>query len=138
LFGDVKDGLMILSHAGLVIESWWRCIPNDDPNVSVDAVVVMPNHIHGVLRLGAMAESPDALDLPTLSEVIQRFKGRTTNDYILGANTEGWPRFDGTLWQEGYYDHIIRSDRDLECVREYIEANPGMWMDDEYYIGVDD
>jgi hypothetical protein len=32
------------------------------------------------------------------------------------------------IWQRNYYEHIIRSDRDLKNKTEYIEANPMLWV----------
>lgn len=49
LFGDVVGGEMRLNGAGRVAEQCWRDIPIHFPHVTVDAFVVMPNHIHGVL-----------------------------------------------------------------------------------------
>ncbi len=131
LFGEVRDGVMVLSDAGLVIESWWHFIPFHFPDVTIDAAVVMPNHIHGILMVGTAVEAPEGRNLPPLSRVIQRFKGWSTSDYKIGVHIDDWPSFDGKLWQEGYYEHIIRSDRDLDRNRRYIESNPAQWDRDE-------
>ena len=56
LFGEVVDGVMVLNIAGLMIESWWGQIEVKFPTVSVDAYVVMPNHFHGIVMLGARVE----------------------------------------------------------------------------------
>ncbi len=37
------------------------------------------------------------------------------------------------IWQRNYYEHIIRDDRDLERIREYIAANPARWQEDSYH-----
>jgi REP element-mobilizing transposase RayT len=100
--------------------------------VEVDAVVVMPNHLHGILMFGTMADDPDTLTVPPLKRVMQWFKGTSTNDYMLGVRTDGWPQFDSRLWQKGYYEHIIRSDGELDRIRQYIEANPAQWAHDEH------
>jgi putative transposase len=133
LFGMVNDGVMLPSTAGLVIESWWHSIPLEYPDALLDAMVVMPNHIHGIISLGTNPERASHGG-PTLSEVIGWFKSRSTHDYILGVRTDGWPRFRGKLWQETFYDHIVRSDRALDRIRAYVEANPSQWERDENYI----
>ena len=66
-----------------------------------------------------------------LSQIMHWFKTRTTNDYILGVRTEGWPRYPGKLWQTGFYDHIVRDEPTLERIRSYIAANPSRWPWDE-------
>jgi hypothetical protein len=45
---------------------------------------------------------------------------------------QGWPPYDGRLWQRGFYDRIVRNDYDLEKFRRYIEANPARWFEDPY------
>jgi putative transposase len=122
---------LVLSHAGVVIDSWWHTIPNRFPSVMLDAVVVMPNHVHAAIHLGT---DPGSSERPRLGDVMHWFKTRTTYDYILGVKSEGWPRFPGRLWQKKYYDHIISSDRELDRVRAYIEGTPDKWTDDEYHV----
>jgi hypothetical protein len=36
----------------------------------------------------------------------------------------------GRLWQVGYHEHIVRTERDLEAIREYIRSNPIVWEGD--------
>ena len=69
----------------------------------------------------------------SLSEIMGWFKSRSMHDYILGVETGGWPRFRGKRWQTGYYEHIVRTERALERIRTYIEANPDEWERDENY-----
>ncbi len=49
LFGNVVDGVMQLNDAGLVAEKCWLEIPMHFPRVVLDAVIIMPNHVHGIL-----------------------------------------------------------------------------------------
>lgn len=37
------------------------------------------------------------------------------------------------IWQRNYYDHIIRTEKEYEQIKDYIEANPATWMDDGLY-----
>lgn len=130
-FGGVEDHQIVQSPAGLVIESWWSSIPLRFPSVMLDAYVVMPNHLHGLLMIGADPDIGEAKPLPKLSDVVRWFKSMSTRDYILGVRLQGWPRFPGRLWQERYMDHIVRSDASLERIRSYIVNNPSRWQDDE-------
>jgi len=34
-------------------------------------------------------------------------------------------------WQRNYYEHVIRDDRSLERIRDYIVNNPARWAEDE-------
>jgi hypothetical protein len=58
------------------------------------------------------------------------FKMMTTNEYIRGVKTLGWPAFPGRFWQRNYYEHIVRSEEELKRIREYIVTNPAKWAYD--------
>ncbi len=60
LFGAVVDGEMQLNDAGRVVEQCWRDISAHFPHVALDAFVVMPNHVHGVLWIVDTITEPDA------------------------------------------------------------------------------
>ena len=62
--------------------------------------------------------------LPT---IVQWFKTMTTNEYIRMVKHAGWTPFRGRLWQRNYYEHIIRNERALERIRDYILTNPLHW-----------
>jgi putative transposase len=50
-FGDVKNGEMILNDIGVITQNIWQKIPEYFPYARLDAYVVMPNHIHGILTI---------------------------------------------------------------------------------------
>lgn len=133
LFGSIRDGLMELNDRGAKIQEVWFDIPGEFPRVLLDAFVVMPNHFHAIVFLDA----GDIDQNPELGTVVQRFKSITTSRYSNGVHERAWPAYDGRLWQRNYYEHIIRDDRDLDRCRAYIEANPGMWYEDQDYPGED-
>jgi len=64
---------------------------------------------------------------PTLGDVVGWFKTMTTNEYIRGVKTLGWPPFNRRVWQRNYYEHIIRSGLELDAIRAYIATNPLRW-----------
>ena len=49
LFGDIADGRMLVNDGGRVAEQCWQAIPDHFPHVELDAFIVMPNHVHGIL-----------------------------------------------------------------------------------------
>jgi len=61
---------------------------------------------------------------------MQWFKTMTTNEYIRRVNERGWTPFAGRLWQRGYYERVIRDERELERVRRYVVDNPAKWATD--------
>lgn len=123
LFGRVDDGVMILNAAGACVQDTWCSLPQRVPTLLLDAFVVMPNHLHGILTLH---NGSRAHPVVTLGDVIKAFKSTSTTAYIQGVRQLGWPPFAGKLWQYNYYEHIIRH---LETKRAYIEGNPGRWQD---------
>jgi putative transposase len=138
LFGEVVDGEMQPSPAGEMVEQTWDEMPSAYPGVDIDAFVAMPNHVHGIVFL-----VPQHTDLypmsPTgiprrlsLSDVVERFNSLTTKRYGEGVMEQGWPPYDGRLWQRGYYDRIVRNEYDLNKFRRYIGANPARWFEDPY------
>jgi len=69
---------------------------------------------------------------PTLlGDVVGTFKSITTHQYTNGVRQHNWPPFNGRLWQRNYYEHIIRSEEEMDRIREYIMENPAKWVDDE-------
>jgi putative transposase len=51
LLGEITDGQMVLHPAEEMVQRVWNEIPAHYPGVDVDAFVVMPNHIHGIIVL---------------------------------------------------------------------------------------
>jgi REP element-mobilizing transposase RayT len=55
----------------------------------------------------------------------------STNGYIRGIKQNGWQPFPGRLWQRNYYEHIIRTEEEMNRFQEYIQNNPMQWEMDE-------
>ncbi len=122
-----------------IIEQCWAEIPQHFPNVSLDEYVIMPNHLHGILMLhdacrGVQLNAPtqDSSNKPfskssprrnTISLIIRTFKAAVTTQ----CRRIGCEEF---AWQRNYYEHIIRKEKELESIRQYINENPisGNWM----------
>ena len=59
----------------------------------------------------------------------------TTKKYMDGVRQCDWTPFNGKLWQRNYYDHVIRSEKELAYIREYIVSNPSnRETDGEYRV----
>ena len=143
LFGAVVEGEMQLNDAGRIAEQCWRNIPVHFPHVQLDAFVIMPNHVHGVLwivahdgaRVGATHASPlrNAPIPPrgpvpqSIGAIIGQFKSAVTRQINALRNAPGAP-----VWQRNYYEHIIRNEQALNAIRRYIVENPLRWPLDRY------
>jgi putative transposase len=151
LFGEVVCGKMQSNDAGRMVQTVWKEIPVYYAGVAIDAFVVMPNHIHGIIVLvGAAPCGRPRLEVPALGQargpastiaislpdVVHRFKTMTTKHYADGVKQRGWPPFPGQLWQRNYYEHIIRDEQSLNRIRQYIADNPAQWaLDRENPLG---
>jgi len=137
IFGAVAEGKVQLTQRGIVVEQCWKDVPNHHPFVELDEMVVMPNHFHATIffvgnDVAATPASPIRSPAHgplsrSLSAVIGSFKSavtRTVNQMRPGTG-QG-------LWQPNFYEHIIRTDRGLNLIRDYITNNPGQWAQDEH------
>lgn len=79
----------------------------------------------------APTESDSELKSPsqTVGSIIRGFKAAVTSKINTLRNTPG-----GKVWQRNYYEHIIRNERDLYNIKNYIEMNPIKWEYDKYYL----
>jgi REP element-mobilizing transposase RayT len=80
--------------------------------------------------------APEQDDTPMrtiLGNMVGAFKSITTHEYITGVKESGWTAFPGKLWHRNYYEHIIRNERSLNAIREYISNNPANWTADQLY-----
>ncbi len=134
MLGEIAGEIIRLNEYGNIVEECWRNIPNHFENVTLDAFVVMPNHIHGIIVLnesvGAIHESPLHMTqrqrrIMTIPKIIGRFKMLTAKEINLMKNTPGYP-----VWQRNYYDRITRNDTELNNIRDYIVHNPLKWLSD--------
>jgi putative transposase len=145
LFGEISQEKMILNSAGAMIEKWWRKLPEKYPGIQLDEYVVMPNHLHGIIVIVGAAPrgrpNPGTHSVtesgqphrvaPTLGVIIGWFKTMSTNEYIRNVKQDGWPAFEKRVWQRNYYEHIIRKEKELHSIQNYIAENPMRWEEDE-------
>ncbi len=134
-FGRIANGVMHLSPIGKIADQYWREIPNHTAgHVSLDAFVVMPNHVHGIIVIhtppptttNIKKQHPMSLISPkagSLAAIIRSYKAAVTR----WCHRNGFTTFS---WQRNYYDHIIRREHDLFRIRQYILDNPRRWKMD--------
>lgn len=128
IFSIVRDGRVVLTDIGEIIERSWNYITTSSSFASLDEYIIMPNHLHGIILIDNPNES-DTADVKfvmrkrTLSVVVRTFKAAAT------ANArKTYPTIN--LWQPLFYDRIIRNEQELQRIRKYIIDNPLQWEED--------
>ena len=154
LFARVSSGEVQCNEIGEAILEEWERMGRLRPEVRLDAFVVMPNHVHGIVLIerptvGARLASPLRRDDDILREAqrelaVSKHKSSQTplsgvRSGSLGAIVGGFKSAvtksvneargtpNNPIWQRNYHDRIIRNDRELNAVREYIAHNPANW-----------
>jgi REP element-mobilizing transposase RayT len=130
-FGRIVKGRMSMNDHGTVVESCWKEIPKHYQNIGLDEFTVMPDHFHGIVMIleksivGATHASPQQGKRNRLGDVVGSFKSAATKRMNETSGTPGV-----SVWQRGYYDHIIRDEQSLDRIRDYIIDNPRRWSAD--------
>lgn len=131
LLGEITNGKSVLNEAGYIVYREINTIKNRHFGIHVDIFIVMPNHVHAIIVIEpGRTRRSDPTDF-SLADVIRNIKTFTTTEYIHGVHTKKWPPFHKRLWQRGYYEQIIRNDKSLSNIRQYIIDNPLKWATDK-------
>ena len=110
-----------LTNLGMITRRSIVEIPKHYHMISVEHFVIMPNHIHLLLQINTDANGRSMI-APTISTVVRLMKGAVSKQAGF------------SVWQKGFYDHVIRSEQDYLDIWNYIEGNPGKWTEDKLYI----
>jgi putative transposase len=141
LFGEIDNGRVVLNAFGEIVRQEWQRSAEIRRELGLDAFVVMPNHLHGIVHImdissvvGAHGHAPlpDPFRRPprSIGSFVARFKGAAIRRINAKRDAEGTP-----VWQRNCYEHIVRDEADLERIRQYIADNPHHWTADEYHPG---
>ncbi|MFN4006656.1 MAG: transposase [Chitinophagaceae bacterium] len=149
-FGYIENGQMILNEYGQIAYNEWMKTPEIRPNVELGAFIIMPNHMHGIIRLlgrgelhspnetgiydmpeppdnGGVCKTPLQSPSQTVGAIVRGYKSSVTKRLgLLG--------FNGKLWQRNYYEHIIRNELSYQNISNYIINNPAKWQEDKFFI----
>lgn len=154
-FGKINNKEMCLSKIGKIAKiEWYKTLEiRPDMNLQLNAFVVMPNHVHGIIVIGKNEYNDGALDRdamhrvstiplqPTnspqytnkfapqsknLASIIRGYKSSITKQARI-LNIE----FD---WQPRFHDHIIRNQKSYDNIRNYIINNPKNWKEDKFFL----
>jgi REP-associated tyrosine transposase len=150
IFGTISGHTVALNVVGKVVESCWLQIPSHFARVELGPHVIMPNHLHGIIRLlppeadgGLVAKHPrraqHAVPLRpeparsfaemaanSIPAIVRSFKSAATAAIRTSLGRPGL-----SVWQRGYHEHVIRDEDDFRNTCEYIRMNPARWEFDQ-------
>jgi len=126
VLSKIKNDEVHLNRIGIIVEQQWQWLSNQYTYIELDEYVIMPNHFHGIIILEFEPYLSKNVQIKSISGLIGAFKARSSKF----AHEEGFYNF---RWQRSFYDRIIRNERELKNIREYILNNPLQWeLDIEY------
>ncbi|HEY3266627.1 MAG TPA: transposase [Armatimonadota bacterium] len=137
LLAQAGSGVITLSELGDIAAAAWLDLPRHFPNVELDAFVIMPNHVHGIVCFESAVPDPDGTEARrfgdvvagSLSAVVGAFKSASARCINGARGTEG-----AAVWQRGFHERVIRPDRMLEAIRLCIANNPANWARDAEHV----
>jgi len=103
LFGNIINQEMVLNDAGRMVEKWYVELENKFQDIRCDEYIIMPNHTHAIII--NIGKDPVGADLCVCQ-----------NDHRHGR-TPG--------------EHIVRNEKKMGLIREYIRNNPAQWNTDK-------
>ena len=134
-FGEVVPAADALTDAYLTgtalanrAQECWQQMPEHFSFVKPDALVIMPDHVHGILFIRRAADDAPRVNASfgaqssNLAAVVRGFK----------VGVKAWATRQGLdfAWQPGYYDRVIRNEKELEKIRRYIGGNLNQWAEE--------
>ncbi|MGB9882897.1 MAG: transposase [Microgenomates group bacterium] len=143
--GEIINGKMKLSKIGEIVYQEWINTKQIRKNIDLDEFIIMPNHLHGIIviknklnvkinkyqfnvetsrRDVSTIKNIFKLKPNSLGSIIGQFKSKTTKK----IHNLGYLNFH---WQSRFWDHIIRNEKSLNEIRQYIKNNPLKWAEDE-------
>lgn len=146
LFGAIAQERLRLSPIGEIAKEEWLRSCEVRPGLVLDAWVVMPNHLHGIVVVGAHSGAPMPFGLHwPVSADSERAHGcaplrrpaRSLGSFVAGYKAAVAKRANamrGTpgakVWQRSFYEHVVRDEAELHSIRQYIADNPSQWAAD--------
>lgn len=145
LFGYIENGEMHRNQLGEFAHHCFKDIPDHFPFAEIINFVIMPDHVHGLIRIcfrpkAIMPVSDPEPELTnpvdknefmasispkrgSLASIVRSYKSAVTKF----ANENHLP----CGWHERFHDHIVRNSGELQRISDYISNNPGRWGRDK-------
>ena len=151
LLGRIDQEVFVSNRLGDLVRESWAALSEHYAYLELGPFIVMPNHVHGVIgileepatpaRVGFKPTPTDDADATTaggagfkparharrhgLPEVVRAFKTFSARRINQLGRTPGQ-----RVWQRGYHDRVIRTEREYQAIAKYIDENPAHWAAD--------
>ena len=123
-----------LSKLGEIADKYIKKLNGQYSNVSIDKYVIMPNHIHLIIKITEFFDGEKILfgtsQAPYPTSATNAIIPKFVSLYKRYCNRE----CNANIFQRSFYDHVIRGEQDYKEIWEYIEENPAKWQEDKFYI----
>lgn len=161
IFGSILNDEMIVTETGIIVLHEWEKSFELRSELFCDSFVLMPNHIHAVLRIvrnshGNSDQPVETHDFPVethgrASLPIEKTDSpmkygvayrppKSISSFVAGFKSSAtklineFRKTSGMkVWQTRFHDHIIRNETEYQKIIRYIESNPKNWKGDKYY-----
>ncbi len=153
VFGNIRDGQMQPSSVGEIVLLEWEQSFQIRAELFCDAFVLMPNHLHAIVRIGnadpttiivethgrASLRGSKQTPTPANTGIVHR-SARSISSFVAGFKSSATKRineFRNTpkipVWQSRFHDHIIRNEDEYHRIAHYIRTNPENWEKDRFF-----
>lgn len=137
-FGSIVAEKMQLNACGLIASDQWQALSQRFENCELHSFIIMPNHVHGIIRLSDV--SLNGNEQSTFAPVEATSAAGIIASYKSFVSAVCLPIYKsrdevmGKLWQRDYEQQIIKDDKSFVNLSNNISNNPSRWKSDKYYI----
>lgn len=132
ILGTIKNEKSILNDYGKIINEEILKTNEIRQNAEINNYIIMPNHVHMIIEINeklgfedkdsnqGVCNTPLQSPSQTIGAIVRSIKGKISSK--IGYR----------IWQKNYYEHIIRNEKELYKIQEYIQYNPLNWDKDKF------
>jgi len=115
ILGKIKQNDIKLTKEGMICKEYLQNFEKIFINIEINEYIIMPNHIHMIIEIKEEKENV------SIMRIIKKYKSSISQK--LGRS----------IWQKSYYDRIIRNEKELYAIKQYIRDNIKNWKLDKYF-----
>ena len=148
-FGEINGSMQIKTLQAtkmgeIACSEWYRTLElRPDMNLELGEFVVMPNHIHGIIMIGAneyntrpnAMQFGDAMHCVSTNQFVPQSKNLSSiiRGYKSAVTVFARKNKIDFEWHPRFHDRIIRSTFEYNNISNYIINNPAKWVEDKFY-----